>query len=477
MLPVGLVALSLTGCGNDPNAQLSDQIETVTDRYALARTSGFGLTGTRTYTVAHTVDAASVPADMSTSAVKLDELLAMRPDIQKLYSDPAVLPGQKAVLARMLAEIDLHHAYYLGQAAAKSYSHAQAGTTALQPYANQVDLMLGVIAMLEGDRESIIDTLQTGDAGNNMRIDGVDQLQARVQQIQSRIDDALAKVREHEAQAQDASSDIASHDQLQLELATEARALTGEQQFNVLNQSVEAWLQARLAEIKAESNSLLAAAHGQSAEMNQHDLEMVQSVIAELEESIGKVRDEISRLRGEVRTATNDKDNALTALDTAFRTVDDRMSTLVFSRLTEAIAKAQSASDLYGGVTTTGGAQEAMQQEQLTAMLVQLQLYHQYAIETSGYKSAIDALLANGEVVLGPTLAGDLQTLSNNLAAQIDAIKAEAGPVHDAAVELAGSLAGRAGSESALGELLAEQSTRIEAVRTGLADLPYGTGS
>ncbi|XAL99414.1 hypothetical protein OT109_17765 [Phycisphaeraceae bacterium D3-23] len=475
MLPVGLVALSLTGCADNPNTQLSDEIEALTDRYALARTSGFGLTGPRTYTVAHSVDSAQVPADMSSQAVKLDELLAMRPDIQAAYDDPAAQPGQKAVLARMLAEIDLAHAYYLGQVAENSYDQAKTGTTALQPYANKVDLMLGVIAMRQGDRATIIDTLQTGNAGNNMQIEGVQQLEARVQAIQSRIDAALEEVRKHEAEAEDANRDVGSYDELQLELAVEARPQTGEAQFSTLNQSVDAWLQARLAEIKAESHTLLAAAHTQSAEMNQHDLQMVQSVVAGLEESISKVRDEMTRLRGEVTAAQREKDAAATELDNEYQEVNGQMQQLVFSRLTQAIDKAAGAAALYGGITATGGAQEAMQREQLTAMLVQLQLYHQYAIETSGYKSAIDGLLANGEIVLGRSLASDLETLSSDLEAQLAAIKAEAAPVQDAAADLAGILVNRAAAGSLAADLLTEQSDRLEAIRSGLAELPYGS--
>ncbi|MEM9416387.1 MAG: hypothetical protein AAGA29_13065 [Planctomycetota bacterium] len=473
MLPVGLVALSLTGCGDNSNAQLADKIERLTDRYALARTTGFGLTGPRTYTVTHTINAAEIPADMSIQAVKLDELLALRPEIQQAYDDPAALPGQKAVLARMLAETDLAHAYYLGQAAEDSYDLAKAGTTALQPYANQVDLLLGVIAKRQGDRESIIDTLQTGNAGNNIEIDGVDQLEQRAQAIQSLIDQALEKVREHEAAAEEAGRDIESYDRLQLELATEARALSGEPQFNTLVQSIDAWLEARIAEIKAESNSLLAAAHSQSAELNQHDLDMVNQVVADLQASIDEVRAEIRNNRDAVRDAQNDKNTAATALDTAFRDVNEQMETLVFTRLSEGIAMAEQAAALYGGIATTGGAQEAMQQEQLTALLVQLQLSHQFAIETSGYKSAIDALLANGEIVLGQNLAGDLEALSASLSAQLDAIKQDAAPAQDAAAELVGRLSGRAGEGSQAATLLAEQSAKLEAIRSGLGNLPY----
>ena len=474
VLPIGFAAASLTGCGNNANSQVSTDVERLADKLAITQKSGLLLDDKDRY---YTADQAEgdwvIPADPSTAAARQDELNALAVEIETTFADASATDAQKAVLARMLGDIRLSDAQYLSATAQNSYGHARSLAVDLQPYADKINAIQGLITILKGDRELIIDTLQTGDTGGVVEIDGIDQLEARAQAIQGRLNEAQAAYEEYEAKAEELSDTVQEFEGRELELKTAARTQTGDAQFDSLDEAVEAWLKARLAEIESEYNVLLGSAERQNADLNAADLVQVQSVIEQLEQGIASVREDIASLRTRVQGAQSERNDAADALSDAYNTVDARMEALVFNRLTKAGEQAGQAATYFGGIVTSGQAQSAMKREQLNAMMTQLNLMQQHAVSLSGYKSAVDTLAANGDEVLGADLANTLQGRSADLQSRIEAIQAAAEPLLVAAQDLSGTLLNASSSDTAQAQTLSQQNEYLQNVEATLDALPY----
>jgi len=473
-LPLGLATAALTGCGNANSAAHSNTVAQLADTMAITQKSGLGLEDAdRHYSVDHDHQGWTIPGDPSPAAEKQDELNALVDEIQAAHTAANGSPEQQAVLARMLADIHLSEARYLGGVAQNSYEHARSRATDLQPYADKINAIQGLITILKGDRELIIETLQTGNTGGAVDIDGINQLQERADAIQARLDEATAAYEEYEAQAQELADTVLEFEQAELELKTESRTQTGDPQFDTLDRAVEAWLKARLAEIEAEYNALLGSAERQNADLNAADLVQVQSVIEHLEQGIASVRDDIDSLRSKVNDAQTERNSAANELADAYDTVDARMEALVFLRLELAATRAGEAVAHFQSITTTGQARNAMRREQLSAMLIQLGLMQQHAVSLSGYKAAIDTLAANGEEVLGASLANTLANRSSALGAEVAAIQAASEALITAASDLSSELVRDFSGDTAVAETLSRQNEHLQAIESTLGELPY----
>lgn len=468
VIPVGVAALTLTGCGDNANAEFNTDIQRLAVRYDMNQTVGSDLAeADRAYSVTRVVDGVSVPADYTDAALRQDELnvlLAEMRSVQGSYPDAS--PRQKAIVARMMAEIQYNNAKYLGNAAARSYGPLRAETTGLLPYADRIDSIQGVITIYEGDRDIIIQTLQSGSNEGAIQIAGIDQLRERADEIQSLIDEASQASDGYSQQAQEHNDSVVEYEQLELELRTQARALNGEARFDVLDQAVRAKFEARMAEIEAEYNALLAEVEGANTTLHGDHHTQVQSVIEGLRSRIALVREEIDNYAAEVRTARSDKNTAIGELEGAYDSLDSRFQVLVIDRMDEAITSAAEAVTLYQG--RQGGAQSTDRVDTLNAMAMQLQLMYQHGVTLSGYKSALETLAANGETVLGSGLAGAINARITALDGKVTELKGQMETLLTDADEMTSTM--RADGEDGL---KANFEGQFDSIRSGMGQLPY----
>lgn len=472
VIPVGVAALSLTGCGDNTSAQVNADIQRLAVVYDMKQTSGTDLPeADRVYSMPHTIDGIPVAADHSDAAARQDELNAMLTELEAAHNNAAASPRQKATVARMMAEIQYGNAKYLGNVAAASYVPLRSSATQLQPFADRIDSIQGVITIYEGDRDIIVQTLQSGSDEGALQVSGIDQLRERAEAIQALIDESSDASETYSGQADQYSDTVLEYEQLELELRTQARTLSGDAQFDLLDQAVRAKLEARMAGIEAEYNALLAEAQAANTTRHGDNLEQVESVIEGLRARIAAVREEIEAYATEVRGAKNEQGDAIDDLVNAYRDLDTQIEALVFSRLEDATESAAQAVELYRGRSAAGVRDSAGTTDTLNALTMQLQLMYQHAVSLSGYKSALETLAANGDTVLGADLANSLSSRIGTLDTQIQGLKDAAGELLAEADELTNTLPAAGPDETDNPKSGLE--SQLDTVRSGMGDLPY----
>ena len=464
VLLTAAMAMPLSGCKDNTSAQINEEIARLAVQYDLNLSAGTGLGDSqRVYTAPVSNGQYTLPADYSGLAQRQDDLNAMVGELETVYHNADASPGQKASVGRILAEIHFIDARYLGQSVIQSYGTLRNDVGNLQSYADQIDSIRGVITIYEGDRDIIVQTLQSGGADGSVRVSGIDQLRERAEAVQALIDASASASGEYAAQAVVSGEQVAYYEQLELELKTKARTLSGAARFDVLDQVIRAGIQARIAEIESEYNTLLADAVREDAARHTAHQEQLDQVIEGLRDRIAQVREEIDGFAAEVRDAKSAQREAVDTLDDQYNQVDGQMQFFVFDRLEEAGDRAEASVVYYQAMAAGDGGQGSSRSATLNAMVLHLQLMDQHIVALNGYQSALEALLANGQVVLGAGLAGDLSQRVGDLEAQIQELTAASGEVLSQADDLAGSL--RRGTENGLAQTINGQ---LDAIRANL---------
>ncbi len=473
VIPAGVAALSLTGCGDNSSAQVNADIQRLAVVYDMKQTSGTELPDAeRVYSTPQTVNGVAIAADHSDAAIRQDELNAMLAELEAAHNNAAASPRQKATVARMMAEIQYGNAKYLGNLAAASYVPLRSTATQLQPFADRIDAIQGVITIYEGDRDIIVETLQSGSDEGVMQVSGIDQLRERAEAIQNLIDESSEAAESYTSQADQYADTVIEYEQRELELRTQARTLSGDEQFDVLDQAVRAKLEARMAGIEAEYNALLAEAQSANTTRHSDNLAQVESVIEGLRARIAAVREEIEAYAAEVRGAKNEQSDAIDDLVDAYRDLDTQIDVLVFNRLADATESAAQAVELYRSRGAAAGARDtSTTTDTLNALTMQLQLMYQHAVSLSGYKSALETLAANGDTVLGANLANSLGNRIDALDSQVQDLKTAAGELLAEADEMTNTLPAAGADETDNPKAALED--QLDTVRTGMSGLPY----
>jgi len=415
----------LIGCAGQSDDQLTaEKLEQLIDRvdrleYAFAPTEA----NAQAYTRGETVSGVELPGRLAFDAAYIDESLTLIPLAQDIAQSGN--PVQQQAARSILASIYTDEAGYLINAADRVFQQQSGRFSSLRTHARNAEQILAHNAALAGDGAVIIDTIQTGQTGTGMTVDGIRQLSEQVDAAQAAYTEATNKLAQTRETIDELRDEVLEYESLDLQLTNEANASSSDARFPKLEKATEAMAQAARAEAKADRLATDAEVLENQAELAQTRRQANEAVISELEGKIEQIRAERKLVADKLAELEADRQAALKALAEAYNEMDAMMQVGGFDRMAKATEKIESA----GEALAAANQSRRRELRQMGLYTLHARSLHQQGLAARTYAAMLSTLAASGPETLGSGLHEAITT-------RIEQMNALEASVKEAAAEL-----------------------------------------
>lgn len=445
MLLAGVVGL--TGCeGPSPEQQTAEKLSALLEKMSRLDFAQAPVAENKlTYTNGTVIDGVTLRGDTSFDAVYIDQALTLLPEARQIAQSGN--PTQKQAANTVIASILTDEGSYLTNQAERVFQEGTSKISFLRERADMVKAILAHNQALAGDGAVVIDTLQTGNIGNNKSVEGITQLQDQVAKASESAAEARSELAETLATIEQLREQVLEYESLDLELTNEADAAKAEARFAKLEKATQAMKEAELAEAKADALETDAEVLAGQAELAESRKELSQKVVDELEAKVEQIKAERRTVADKLAQLEQDRKDALAALAKAYNNLDAMMQVGGFDRMAEASQRFNEADQ----ALTEANLGSRGELRRMALYTLHARSLQQQTLAAQTYAAMLSTLTAAGPDVLGSDLHDTIAQRIGQMEALETAVQQAATDLDETASTTVSSVSGGVDEETAAG--------------------------
>lgn len=467
-----VLVAALGGCSGESAEKLTaDKLEQLIEQmdrleYAYAPTEQ----NARIYSVGTQVEGVSLPGSTDFDAAYIDEALTLLPLARDIANNGNA--RQKQAANTVIAAILTDEGAYLINVAGEVFQDTTSQMSFLRARTDMVKEIIAFDRAISGDRAEIIDTIKTGQVSSSVSVDGIDQLQADVNQATQTASQARQNLEELTAKIKSLRDQAIELEAVALELTNEAAAATAEVKYPKLEKAAQAERDAALAAFESESLGTDAAILASRIELAEAKKQRDQAAIGELEAKIDKINEERRTVADKLAELDRDRKAALDELTESYNQLDAMMQVGGFDRMA---AATQRFIDAEAALSAAGlGANGDLRL--MSIYTLHARSLQQQVVSARTYAAMLETLTAAGPDALGQGLHDAVSSRIRQMQrAAADAVEA-ARELNNSASGVASNLRATADAQTDEGQVAIELTDVYQSLQDGIdrlsSDLP-----